>query len=367
MKIVETRVDESILPKKDKDWKFALAANPATEGWIVSIRAEDGTVGYGYASSMNHYGAPHESVKGALDRLCKRLSGRDSREIASILDDLDRAMMGNNQAKSGIDCALHDLLARRLGVPICDLFGGPAVREFPSLRILPIKSPSDMAKNARALANKGVRHFKIKVHGHVDEDVARVAAIRAELGPDANLTIDANQSYAPKDAIRALNLMAPHRIDLAEQPVKANDLLGLKAVTQAVPITVEADEAAYSLDQVMILVRERIVDAISLKITKLGGLRKTYAAAQICEAGGVKYRMGAHVGPSLLAAHAMQLAAALPGIWYASELTEFDGLAEDPWEGLKLVDGVLHLSDAVGCGVNPKAGATPAAKRRASV
>ena len=67
--------------------------------------------------------------------------------------------------------------------------------------------------------------------------------------------------------------------------------------------------------------------------------------------------MGAHVGPMLLAAHAMQLAAALPGIWYASELSEFDGLAEDPWEGLELVNGVLHLSDAVGCGVNPKSGA----------
>ena len=99
-----------------------------------------------------------------------------------------------------IDCALHDLMARRLGVPVCDLFGGPAVREFPSLRILPIKSPADMAKNARALADRGVRYFKIKVHGEVDEDVERVAAIRAELGPKAHLTIDANQSYAAKDA-----------------------------------------------------------------------------------------------------------------------------------------------------------------------
>src|ERR1700694_167981 len=207
MKIVEVRVDESILPKKDKDWKFALAANPATEGWIVSIRAEDDTVGYGYASTMNHYGAPHEAVKGALDRLCKGLIGRDSREIASILDELDRVMLGNNQAKSGIDCALHDLRARSLGVPLCDLFGGPAVRQFATLRILPIKSPVDMAKNARALADQGVRHFKIKVHGDVEEDVARVAAVRAELGSDAHLTIDANQSYAPKDAIRALNMM----------------------------------------------------------------------------------------------------------------------------------------------------------------
>ena len=77
MKIVDVRIDECVLPKKDKDWKFALAANPTTEGWIVNIRTEDGTVGYGYASTMNHYGAPHEAVKGALDRLCKRLIGRD--------------------------------------------------------------------------------------------------------------------------------------------------------------------------------------------------------------------------------------------------------------------------------------------------
>ena len=181
MKIVDVRVEESILPKKDKDWKFALAANPATEGWIVSIRAEDGTVGYGYASTMNHYGAPHAAVKGALDRLCKPADrAANSRQIASILDELDHIMEGNNQAKSGIDCALHDLMARRLGVPICDLFGGPAVREFATLRILPIKSPKDMAKNARMLWENGVRHFKIKVHGDIEEDVERVAAIRAE-------------------------------------------------------------------------------------------------------------------------------------------------------------------------------------------
>src|SRR5262249_15265607 len=204
----------------------------------VSLRAEDDTIGYGYAATMNHYGASHEGVKGALDRLCKHVVGRDAREIASIMDELDRVMLGNNQAKSGIDCALHDLAARRLGVPICDLFGGPAVREFATLRILPIKSPADMARNARALADKGVRHFKVKVEGEVEEDVARVATVRAELGPDAHLTIDANQSYAPKDAIRALNLMAASRIDLAEQPVPANDLVGLKAVTQAVPVTV---------------------------------------------------------------------------------------------------------------------------------
>ena len=365
MKIAEIRIDPSILPKIDKEWRFALAASSQSEGWIVSIIAEDGTIGYGYASSMPHYGAPLEAVKANLERFARLLVGRDSRRIAAILADLDRNVVGNNQAKAGIDCALHDLLARRLGVPLCELFGGPAVTEFSTLRILPIKSPAGMAANARALVNKGVKHLKIKVHGKVEEDVACVAAIREEVGKDIHLTIDANQSYTPKSAIRAINLMAPFNIDLAEQPVPVSDLRGLKLVTDAVSVPVEADEAAYSLEQVMILVRERMCDAISLKITKLGGLRNTLAAARICEAGGIRYRMGAHSGPALLAAHAAQLAAALPGIWYASELSEFDGLLEDPWEGLRLVDGVLYLPETPGCGVQPNAASSlPKARAR---
>lgn len=364
MKITDVHLYESVLAKQDRNWKFALAANPATQGWVVAIRTEDGTVGYGYAAAMAHYGAPQEGVKGALDQLIRPLVGRDARQIAAIMDELDAVMHGNSQAKCGIDLALHDCLARRLQVPIADLLGGPAVRAFPSLRILPIKSPTDMAKNARMLHDKGVRHFKIKVHGEVAEDVARVAAIRKELGPDAHLTIDANQSYAPKDAIRALNAMAAYDLDLAEQPVPAHDLAGLAMVTRAVPLTVEADEAAWSLEQVMAIVRERAADAISLKIPKLGGIRKTWAAAQICAAGGVRYRLGAHVGPQLLAAHAMQLGAALPGMWYNSELTEFDGLAEDHWQGLQLVDGVLHHTDAIGSGVTPRPD-SPMARRPA--
>jgi L-alanine-DL-glutamate epimerase-like enolase superfamily enzyme len=212
-----------------------------------------------------------------------------------------------------------------------------------------------MAANARKLVNEGVRHLKIKVHGNVAEDIACVAAIREEVGPDIHLTIDANQSYTVKNAITAINRMAPFNIELAEQPVPANDLHGLKRVTEAVSIPVEADEAADSLEQVALIVRERAADAVSLKIHKLGGLRKTLAAAMICEAGGVKYRMGAHAGPRILAAHGSQLAAALPNIWYSCELTEFEGLIGDPWEGLKLVGGVLHVGDAPGCGVVPKA------------
>lgn len=356
MKIAEIHIEPCNLAKDDPEWRFALAANPMSEGWVVSITAEDGTTGYGYGSSMPHYGAPVDAVKANLENFKQSLMGRDCRRIAELLTELDQLVVGNNQAKAAIDCALHDLSARRLGIPLCELFGGAMREEFETLRILPIKSPADMAANARALMDKGVRHFKIKVHGDVEKDIARVAAIREETGPDSGLTIDANQSYSPKDAIRAITAMAAFGIDLAEQPVAANDLRGLKLVTDSVPVVVEADEAADSLSQVATLVRERAVDAVSLKITKLGGLRNTVAAARICEAGGILYRIGAHVGSRLLGAHAMHMAATLPGIWYTCELAEFDRLLDDPFEGIEVEDGKLYLTDAPGCGVTPRAG-----------
>ncbi len=356
MKIADIHITPSILPKKDKDWKFALRANPAFHGWIVTIEAEDGTLGYGYAAAQAQYGSPFGGVKAALDEFRTMLIGADSRQIALINEQMDRLMVANNQAKSGIDCALHDLKARRLGVPIVELFGGVANSEFRSMRILPIKKPHEMAANARALFNEGFRNFKIKIHGRLEEDVACVAAIREELGKEARLTIDANQSYTSKSAIEAITHMLPFGIDLAEQPVAYNDLRGLKTVTDAVPVMVEADECAYSVDLVNYIVREKIADIVNLQITKIGGLTKTLAAARICEAGGVKYRFGAHTGPALLAAHASQLAAALPRVGYACEFSEFLGIEDDPWEGLTVTDGVLRVPMKPGCGVEPRPG-----------
>jgi L-alanine-DL-glutamate epimerase-like enolase superfamily enzyme len=190
----------------------------------------------------------------------------------------------------------------------------------------------------------------------VTQDVARVKAIRRQVGEKVHLTIDANQSYTAKDAIAAINRMAEFVIDLVEQPVRVGDNRGLKLVTDSVPITVEADEAASSVRAIYELVTGEMVDAVSLKIPKLGGLRNTIAAARICEAAGVRYRLGAAVGSRLLAAAGIHVACALPGIDYACELGEFHRLLDDPFEGLEVEEGVLRLPRGPGSGVRPRAG-----------
>jgi L-alanine-DL-glutamate epimerase-like enolase superfamily enzyme len=355
MRIARAELAPCTLRKEDPKWRFALGASPVTEGVVVTLTTENAVQGFGYGSATPHMGATRESLMAALTRFVPLVEGRDSFAVEEILQALDGDLAGNNQAKAAIDCALHDVNARILGVPLHQLFGGKLRDSVPILRILAIKTPEEMAAQAQKLVDDGYRYLKIKVHGEVKEDIARVRAIRRQVGDGAHLTIDANQSYSVKDAIAALTRMAEFDIDLAEQPVAAGDLAGLKLVTESVPVTVEADESAASLADVMHLVSNRIVDAVSLKIPKLGGLRNTLAAARICEAGSIRYRMGAAVGSRLLSAHAMHMAACLPKMEYACELGEFARLLDDPFEGIEIENGRLSLPEGPGSGVHLRA------------
>src|SRR5215467_7335206 len=352
MIIREFDITSCTMRKEDPTWRFALAASPVTDGQILRLATDDGHEGFGYASATPHMGSTKETLAAELELFRPLVVGKDPHNIEAILIELDRSMRGAPQAKAAIDCALHDLNARALGVPLNVLFGGTVRDCVPILRIIAIKTPAEMAAQAQKLVDKGYRYLKIKVHGDVDEDVARVAAIRKQVGDGVHLTIDANQAYMPKDAIAAINRMAEHRIDLVEQPVDAEDFEGLALVTRTVPVTVEADEAAGSLRAVFELVSRRAVDAVSLKIPKLGGLRNTLAAARLCEAGHVRYRLGAAVGSRLLSAQALHFACAMPGVDYACELAEFDRLLDDPFEGLEVKDGMLKLPAGAGSGVN---------------
>src|SRR3954466_9108476 len=172
----------SVMRKEDPDWRMALGANPTTEGVILRIADEQGNEGFGYASATPHMGAIRSALETQLEFLRLRVVGRDADEIESICVGLDQAMGGAQQAKAAIDCALYDLLARRLGLPLYQLFGGKARDRVPIWRILAIKKPQEMAANAQKLVNQGYRYLKIKVHGDVQEDVACVAAIRDRVG-----------------------------------------------------------------------------------------------------------------------------------------------------------------------------------------
>lgn len=360
-RIVAFELEPVTLRKTDPNWKFALGASPVTDGVVLRLATTDHE-GFGYASATPHMGSISGTLLAELAHFRPLVLDAPANDINAVMARLDKSLKGAPQAKAAVDCALHDLLARTLEVPLTTLLGGKVREEVPILRILGIKTPAEMAAQAVRLVEEGYRYLKIKVEGEIFEDVARVAAIRRAVGDAVHLTIDANQSYAPKEAVAALSRMSEHGVDLVEQPVPAADLEGLSLVTRMVPVPVEADEAAGSLAEIADLVRHRRVDAVSLKIPKLGGLANTMAAARLCEAGGISYRLGAAVGSRLLAGFALHLACSLPGVDYACELGEFERLLDDPFIGLPIERGRLALPEGVGVGVarlDAAAGALP--------
>ena len=94
--------------------------------------------------------------------------------------------------------ALHDLLARQLGVSLNVLLGGRMRDPIPQARILAIKPPADMARQAALRVEEGFKQLKLKLSGDTELDVQRVAEVRAAVGSQVVLTLDPNQSYNAK-------------------------------------------------------------------------------------------------------------------------------------------------------------------------
>jgi L-alanine-DL-glutamate epimerase-like enolase superfamily enzyme len=351
MKIISATLHPCAQALSDPSWKFARATVPGLDGWIVRLEDANGIVGLGYGHAIPAITDVGTGLEAALEFLLPVLVGQAPASVAQIMLEVDARLNFANSAKAAIDMALHDLLARQLGVPLHVLLGGALHTSVQQARIVPIKSPSAMAAHAATLAGQGYRQLKLKLSGEVALDVARVAEVRAAAGPGVIMTLDPNQSYGAKQMMAAFKGMERHDIALIEQPVPAADWAGLKLLTSSLPVAIEADESALTVHDVLRLVSERVVDVVNLKVAKLGGLRKFAAAVAICETGNVACRVGATFGPALLQATALHAAACIRQLPYGCELAEHLHLCGDPFTPLLVVDGALALPDGPGCGV----------------
>jgi len=351
MHIVSASVRPCSQALGDPSWKFARATVPRLDGWIVVLEDADGLQGLGYAHAIPAITDVGGGVKAALDMLLPLLVGQSPRALREIMAQVDARLAFANSARAAIDMALHDLLARQLDVPLHVLLGGAVRAGVAQARILAIKPPAEMAARAAELSQQGYHQLKLKLSGEAALDVQRVAEVRAAVGADVCLTLDPNQSYDAKRMMQAFSRMERHDIALIEQPLPASDWAGMKLLTDSLPVAIEADESALTLDDVLRLVNDRVVDAINLKVTKLGGLRRFAAAVAICEAGNVVCRVGATFGPALLQASALHAAACIGSLPYGCELAEHLHLCDDPFTPLPMTDGAIVLPDGAGCGV----------------
>ncbi|WP_026379215.1 mandelate racemase/muconate lactonizing enzyme family protein [Afifella pfennigii] len=336
---------------------------------LVKLTDADGIAGWGEMRGNVPYvtgETPGRVLAALTEVLAPRLLEARLASLADVLAFMDKAILGNATAKAVVDVALHDVIARRLGVPVQALLGGGTARRIRFHGTLPFCPPEEAANQARRYLDAGVTKIKVRVALRpVQRDLARLEAIRRVLddhpaGKDALLAVDANQGWRPKEAIGALRLL--ERFDLAwiEQPVAAGDLAGMRAVKEAVAAPVIADESCGTPQELLRLIETRAVDGFHFKLCKAGGIRRLMGMIATAEAAGMPYMIGQMDEGMLATAAGLNCAAAANP--FSCELWGYQRVAAQPFTGLKVEGGAMVLPDAPGFGIDvDEAALTPIA------
>lgn len=331
----------------DPHWHYAGRDVPELPGLRIALRAGKVT-GEGYAPFLPHLDETPEALETAGRDIASGLRGADPGDLEACLQLLGPCSRHRNAARSAVEMALLDLAARRAGVSVAGLLGG-VQRPVEVLRIIPVKQPEQMAGIAGTLAEEGYRALKLKATGQLEEDVARIAAVRAAAGARTTLTVDANQAYDAEGAVRLEAALRSFGIWSLEQPVPARDRLALAQVRQVSQTRIEADEGLFDTGDLESLLVAQAADGISLKLARSGGLLPSRDMASRASKNDVYARLGTAFGGPLVTLATATLAGLCPvsGPAECAEFTHFDD-HEHAWPPIR--DGLLAVPEGPGFG-----------------
>ena len=323
---------------------------------LVRIEADNAVVGWGEAASApTMTGETVESMMAAVAYLAAAVEGRPAEDIAGAVAAMATRMYANNAAKAAIEMALHDLVGRATGQPAYALLGG---KQRSRMAILGVISTGELASDLREAERKkadGYSAFKIKVG--IDKplvDAERTRRVCEILGREALISSDANQGWSADEGVQYVRAVADAGLAFFEQPVHADDIDGMAAVTAASgTIAIGADESIHSLEDIRRHHARGAARGVSLKTIKLGGLRGVMEAGRLCDRLGLNVNVSAKTGESSIAcAAATHIASALPQIAWGLTLSN-EGLTDDATaRPIRIEHGHVEVSDRPGLGID---------------
>jgi L-alanine-DL-glutamate epimerase-like enolase superfamily enzyme len=259
-------------------------------------------------------------------------------------------------AVSAVDCALWDLKARLLDLPLHKLLG--AAREEVAVYGsggFTTYSEGQLRSQLEGWAHgQHIPRVKIKIGqdngSNVPRDLERIRQARAAVGPDVELFVDANGAYTAKQAVRVMREVAAEDVTWFEEPVSSDHLAGLRVVRDAVDADVAAGEYGTGLPYFQRLCAGDAIDCLQADVSRCGGITEWLRIAAVAAAHGLE--VSGHCAPHLSTA----VAAATPNFrhleWFHDhvriENLFFDGTL-DP-DG-----GWLKPGDAPGNGLSLRA------------
>ncbi|MDH5540980.1 MAG: mandelate racemase/muconate lactonizing enzyme family protein [Rhizobacter sp.] len=334
---------------------------------FVRVSTDDGAHGWGQVSTY------HADISALVlhRQVAPWVLGQHALDIDALVDrvcEQEHKFPGSHlyRAIGGIDTALWDLRGRLEGKPVCALLGGMPgrLRAYASSMKRDISPDQEAARFVQLRERHGFDAFKFRVgaeYGH-DRDEwpgrteAIVPAVRAALGSDAALLVDANSCYSPQRAIEVGQLLQAHGVCHFEEPCPYWELEQTQAVRDALPIDVTGGEQDNYLPLWRHMIEMRAVDVVQPDVCYLGGIARTLRVVKMAQAAGLPVTPHS-ANLSLVTLFTMHLLRAIPNAGPYLELS-IEGPDYYPWqEGLFVESpyavhgGHVTVTDAPGWGV----------------
>lgn len=328
----------------------AIQSFNSQETPILRITDSDGAVGTGYSYTIGQ-GGP--AIMSLLQRtLAPRLIGQEAEEIGRIWRDLlfstHATAVGaiTSLALAAVDTALWDLRSRRAGIPLYRLLGG-AKESVPLYTTeggwLHIDT-EELVADALAAKAKGFAGSKIKIgRPTLAQDTARLTAVRAAVGDDYEIMVDANQSFSRAEATRRARMLEDVNIAWFEEPLPADDVQEHARLAAATSVPIAVGESLYSLSQFKDYLTAGAAAIVQVDVARIGGITPWLKVAHMAEAFNVP------VCPHFLMEVHAALVCAIPNAPWLEYIPQLDAITG---EGLRIEDGRAWASQDPGLGID---------------
>lgn len=333
----------------DRNEVFTISTGSSLTAENVIIKVESGEKrGWGNASSNSVTDETSESILKALNTMKTKTEGKDI-EIEENWEEIRKELPKAPAALAGFDIALYDLKGKLEGKSIYEMIGG-SKESVMTDRTIGHMTKSETVEHARKFIDEGFKALKIKIGLGLMEDVKRVRAVREEVGDDIDIWVDANQAFTPVESITLCQKLEDSDIRFVEQPVRLDDLEGLKKVTEETEMPIMADETIKGPEMAEKICTEEIADMINIKLAKCGGLTGGRKIAEIMEEYDVPGMVGCMGETSVSIAAGAHLYNSTPNLRYA-DLDSHFMLSDNIASGLEFSGGKLWISDKPGSGM----------------
>lgn len=264
---------------------------------LVKIAADDGYVGWGEAVPDQHVTGetPHSVSQIIEHELAPLLIGLSPFQIEHIHQIMDRKILGNPSAKAAIDCALYDLMGKITKQPVYQLIGGKAHELLTVPQVISIKSPAEMAEDARRIVSEGFSMIKIKVGTGVKADIERIRTVRKAIPKRISLRVDANQGWDRITAIKVIENTKDCLVDWYEQPVLADDIIAMQEIRNISQVKIMVDEGVHTPSDLLRIIKHQAADMVNIKLMKAGGIYPALSIASMAKAAGLTCQVGSMV------------------------------------------------------------------------